>query len=272
MEYKVIINQTENGLKANAEQLIALVQSEEFKKYNYVVTANNYNDAKQDKKELEDMIKVAKRKRIDFEKEMLSAWTPIKETLMKAEKIVEGYSKSLKEGMETLEEKEKSDKKEEIKQFFEENKGKLDIPFEKVFEDKFTNKSCKNKEWKESIVNKVKNFELDYDLLAQMNVDDTVLLQSIYTQTWDRLTAIDTYNNQMDARKKADEIRVQQEKMNEELSKSVIIKAPDKKPLISEPARKVSVVNEMVMIKGNTDCYIKVKEFALSLGLQWEVM
>lgn len=272
MKYEVVINQTENGLQANAEQLLALVQSEEFKKYNYIVTANNYDDAKKDKKELDDDVKKAKRERIDFEKMMLSTWAPIKETLMKAEKIVESYSKSLKEGMETLEAKEKSDKKELIEQFFEENKGKLDIPFEKVFEDKFTNKSCKSKEWQEAIIRKVKNYELDYDLLAQMNVEDTVLLQTLFTQTWDRMSAIDNYNAQMDEKKKADEIRAQQEAFKTKLSESVNIKAPIQKPHISEPERKVSVVNEIVMIKGDTDCYIKAKEFALSLGLQWEVM
>lgn len=272
MKYEVVINQTEKGLQANAEQLLALVQSEEFKKYNYIVTTNNYDAAKKDKEELSDIVKKAKRKRIDFENEMLSAWNPIKETLMKAEKIVEGYTDILGENIKTLETKEKKDKKELIEQFFKENKGKLDIPFSKVFEERFTNKSCKSKEWQGAILSKIKNYELDYDLLAQMNVEDTALLQSIYTQTWDRLQAMDNYNAQMDAKKKADEIRLQQEAIKTELSESVIIKAPTKKPLISEPARKVSVVNEMVMIKGDTDCYIKAKEFALSLGLQWEVM
>lgn len=50
MEYEVTISQTNTGLQSNADATLVLVKSDEYKKYNYVVAADNYDQAVKDKK------------------------------------------------------------------------------------------------------------------------------------------------------------------------------------------------------------------------------
>ena len=55
MEYEVTISQTNTGLQSNADATLVLVKSDEYKKYNYVVAADNYDQAVKDKKNLKRM-------------------------------------------------------------------------------------------------------------------------------------------------------------------------------------------------------------------------
>ena len=77
MEYEVTISQTNTGLQSNADATLVLVKSDEYKKYNYVVAADNYDQAVKDKKILKNAIDKAKRTRIDFENKILDEWAPI---------------------------------------------------------------------------------------------------------------------------------------------------------------------------------------------------
>lgn len=272
MKYEIELKQGENGLFNNAEQILSLVQGDEYKKYNYIVTENNYDDAKEDKKKLKAELESAKRNRIDFEKKINEEWNPVKATLMKAEKIVETYVKSLDDGISSLDEKKKEERRSVIKDFFLEIKGDLDIPFDKVLESGYLTKSCSTKKWQEGITRKVNDFRLDYELLGNMDVEDKVLLQTIFTQEWDRLKAIDEYNHQINIRKKAEELRKAKEAQNIE---EKCAKEPQEEkieeiqiPVLDVPdARSVS---KMVVISGSELTWVKAKEYMQSIGLKVE--
>lgn len=88
---------------------------------------------------------------------------------------------------------------------------RFEVPFTIVFESKVTNKSCTEKQWKEIAKRNVDNHKLNFDLLSQMDVENKELLQSIYMNKWDRMAAIDEYDAQMAANKKAEELRKQKE-------------------------------------------------------------
>lgn len=272
MKYEIELKQGENGLFNNAEQILSLVQGDEYKKYNYIVTENNYDDAKEDKKKLKAELESAKRNRIDFEKKINEEWNPVKATLMKAEKIVETYVKSLDDGISSLDEKKKEERRSVIKDFFLEIKGDLDIPFDKVLESGYLTKSCSTKKWQEGITRKVNDFRLDYELLGNMDVEDKVLLQTIFTQEWNRQRAIDEYNHQMNVRKKAKELRKAKEAQNIE-EKCTKESQEEKKeesqnPVLDVPdARSVS---KMVVISGSELAWVKAKEYMQSIGLKVE--
>lgn len=272
MKYEIELKQGENGLFNNAEQILSLVQGDEYKKYNYIVTENNYDDAKEDKKKLKAELESAKLNRIDFEKKINEEWNPVKATLMKAEKIVETYVKSLDDGISSLDEKKKEERRSVIKDFFLEIKGDLDIPFDKVLESGYLTKSCSTKKWQEGITRKVNDFRLDYELLGNMDVEDKVLLQTIFTQEWNRQRAIDEYNHQMNVRKKAKELRKAKEAQNIE-EKCTKESQEEKKeesqnPVLDVPdARSVS---KMVVISGSELAWVKAKEYMQSIGLKVE--
>lgn len=272
MKYEIELKQGENGLFNNAEQILSLVQGDEYKKYNYIVTENNYDDAKEDKKKLKAELESAKRNRIAFEKKINEEWNPVKATLMKAEKIVETYVKSLDDGISSLDEKKKEERRSVIKDFFLEIKGDLDIPFDKVLESGYLTKSCSTKKWQEGITRKVNDFRLDYELLGNMDVEDKVLLQTIFTQEWNRQRAIDKYNHQMNVRKKAKELRKAKEAQN-------IEEKCDKKPQ-EEKIEEIQIpvldvpdarsVSKMVVISGSEFAWVKAKEYMQSIGLKVE--
>ena len=92
----------------------------------------------------------------------MDEWAPIKDTLMKAEKIVEGYKDALDAGVKTVDEQTKEEKRKKIHSYYIENLNELQIPFDKVLDTKWLNKSCKQKQWQEGRYKKIADYELEY--------------------------------------------------------------------------------------------------------------
>lgn len=266
MGYEVTINQTNEGLQSNADATLALVKSDEYKKYNYVVTADNYDQAVKDKKTLKDAIDKAKRTRIDFENKILNEWTPIKDTLMKAEKIVEGYKEALDAGVKTVDEQAKEEKRKVIHSYYIENLNELQIPFDKILDNKWLNKSCTQKQWQTAVKKKIADYELEYSLLERSDVEDKELLKSIFMDTWDRMESFARYDAQMAAKKRAEELRKKKEEQIEKKPYPGIVL----EDIPRQQIKKDKAVNKMVCIKGSQASYEKVLSYARELGLTWE--
>lgn len=293
MKYEVAITQTETGLQSNANKILELVKGPEYKKYNYVVTAENYKDAVQDKKDLKKDYESAKRKRIDFKNKLLNDWDPIEKTYMEAERVVKKYLDDLDAGIKLIEEQEKEEKQKAIHAYYIENLNELQVPFDVVMNDKWLNKTCKKKDWQEGIKKAIANYELEYSLLERSDVEDKELLKSIFMDVWDRHEAFVKYDAQMVAKKRAEKMREEKEareqatqKKQEEVKEKKELEAlkhvndclSDVKTVTAE-AEFVSItpvadkgINEMVSIRGKKEAYEKVKSYALSLGLTWEVL
>lgn len=290
MKYEVAITQTENGLQSNANRILELVKGPEYKKYNYVVTADNCKDAIVDKKSLKKEYESAKRKRIDFRNKLLDDWKPIEETFMEAEKVVNKYIEELDAGIKAIEAQEKKEKQKAIHAYYIENLNELQVPFDIVMDEKWLNKSCKKKDWQDAIKKTIANYELEYSLLERSDVEDKELLKSIFMDVWDRNEAFVKYDAQMAAKKRAEKMREekeareqanlkipeedkaqrQKEDENLKLDKASIsdIKIPIETGIMRPNIEKK--VNEMVSIKGSEEVYKKVKSHALLRGLVWE--
>lgn len=281
MKYEVSICQTTGGLKSNAEQMLELVKSKEYKKYNYIVDASNCKAAQDDRKVINDELTKAKRERIDFERNIiLGQWNPIKEKYMEAEKVLAGYIDHLDEGIKSVENAEKESKKAEIEAFFKENLNDLDIPFDIVFDKKYLNATCSKKKWQESIKKKISDHEYNYNSLAKMNVEDVELLQTIYTQVWDRMAAEEEYDKQIAAKKRAEELK----QIKETNTSNKDTKPPVRKSVVpdlftdesfstettSTPVKKVEKTSKLVTIYGPADLLEKGIKTLESMGLKVE--
>lgn len=86
----------------------------ELKKYNYVVTENNYKDAKKDRADLNKLVKQVSDARKSFENKAFDKWKTDKNKIMDFEKEVKGYSEELAKGMEVFDEKEREEKRLQI--------------------------------------------------------------------------------------------------------------------------------------------------------------
>lgn len=279
MKYEVSISQTTGGLKSNAEQMLELVKSKEYKKYNYIVDASNCKAAQDDRKVINDELTKAKRERIDFERNIiLGQWNPIKEKFTEAEKVLAGYINHLDEGIKSVENAEKERKKAEIEAYFKENLNDLDIPFDIVFDKKYLNATCSKKKWQESIKKKIGDHEYNYNSLAKMNVEDVELLQTIYTQVWDRMAAEEEYDKQIAAKKRAEELKKIKE-TNTSNTKPPVRKSvvPDLftdvsfgTTITSTPVKKVEKTSKLVTIYGPADLLEKGIKTLESMGLKVE--
>ena len=103
-KFELELRMSEEGIVCNAKALEAMLP-EKLKPYNYVVTINNYQDAKKDRTKLNNLVKVLQTKRKQFEDTELIAWKDAKAALMRIEKIISEASDNLASGIRDIDEK-----------------------------------------------------------------------------------------------------------------------------------------------------------------------
>lgn len=120
----------------------------ELKKYNYVVTENNYKDAKKDRADLNKLVKQVSDARKSFENKAFDKWKTDKNKIMDFEKEVKGYSDELAKGMEVFDEKEREEKRVQIFEAWESLLEERNSDFYDLtpkFNDKWLNKTTSAK-------------------------------------------------------------------------------------------------------------------------------
>ena len=120
----------------------------ELKKYNYVVTENNYKDAKRDRADLNKLVKQVSDARKSFENKAFDKWKTDKNKIMDFEKEVKGYSEELAKGMEVFDEKEREEKRVQIFEAWEhllEGRNSDFYDLTPKFNDKWLNKTTSAK-------------------------------------------------------------------------------------------------------------------------------
>lgn len=181
-----LILRMENGTITNNLDLYEVSVEETLKKYNYIVTEENYKDAEEDRKHIKDEVAGIKRERIDFEKEMLESWTPIKKRLMEVEKKIEASANELDRQIKELDDQKKEEKKELIRQVYE--VYGLPVAFEKVLDPKWLNKSCATSKWKKELEEKVARITNEMELIRcfmPYDKGDALQVQELYLDTLD---------------------------------------------------------------------------------------
>lgn len=134
----------------------------ELKKYNYVVTENNYKDAKKDRSDLNKLVKQIADARKSFEDKAFSKWKPEKAKIMEFEKEVKAYSDELAKGMYVFDEQEKEEKRSQIYEAWDSLLEQRDSEFydlQPLFNPKWLNKYTSAKQIEEdlkSIYDKIK--------------------------------------------------------------------------------------------------------------------
>jgi len=120
----------------------------ELKKYNYVVTENNYKDAKKDRADLNKLVKQVSDARKSFENKAFDKWKADKSKIMDFEKEVKSYSEELAKGMEVFDEKEREEKRQQIFEAWESLLEERNSDFYDLtpkFNDKWLNKTTSAK-------------------------------------------------------------------------------------------------------------------------------
>lgn len=218
----------------------------ELKKYNYVVTENNYKDAKKDRSDLNKLVKQIADARKSFEDKAFSKWKPEKAKIMDFEKEVKSYSDELAKGMEVFDEQEKEEKRSQIYEAWESLLEQRDSEFydlQPLFNHKWLNKSTSAKQIEEdlkSIYDKIKQDLMFLGTFLPTDEVEAEQVRSVYFEEYD-LTK---------AKMKADSLKVLRERVEiQKQQQATITPKPQESPSISPQG----TVNSISESKQNTN-------------------
>lgn len=246
------------------DELDTAVAEIEKRYSNWLPSEEEIKDAEKIAKDINGAAKQINDEKARIKKEMNKESKLLEDEAMLRVNRLKTVRTNIMESLEIYEQKRKAEKKEEIRSHFLNSLGELEIPFERIFKEEMLNKTYSKKQWQSDIKVDIEAVEQEYKHLDMMNVDDVPLLKSIYTQVWDRFVAIDKYNEQITARKRAEEIKRQQEDRKTAYYNTV-------KPVRKEPEYEIPLefndVTTTWRITGRADVISQAKRYLMSLGI-----
>lgn len=187
----VVKEQLPGKLITNALQIKSFVEDKlkEYTPENYVGRADL---AKEDRAVLNTAVKTLDGKRLELEKEFMKPFGEFKTIITDTVKTIKGASLKLDEIVKAEEEQEKEEKKEKIDKYFAGLNFML-LPLDNIFNQKWLNKTCKDKEWKTEIDNIITKIYADIKTLESFT-EDSEILKAFYLESLDVAKAIEKGN------------------------------------------------------------------------------
>lgn len=184
--YELDLRMSENGIVSNAEALQKMI-SEGLKSYNYIVDETNKEAAAKDRTKLNNLEAKLKEKRSSFEKNELGQWAETKKIIMDTEKMIKAASNNLKEGIDSIDEKEKLSKMERIRKLFNAVTLPLPISFEQLYDRKdYDRKAMTEKKIMENMQAKIDKIVEDCKMMDLFMPKDPVeqeQIKRVYCET-----------------------------------------------------------------------------------------
>lgn len=215
MEFNLEVRAQEGKVYTNASDLLPAIQ-EKLKAYDYIVDENNYKQAKADRTSLNNLVKVVSDKRKQVENEAFSQWLQDKKDIMAVEKTIKAASDKLGAGINDVDNAEKELRRNQIKELWS-NMTNDKYPFDLVFEERYLNKTVKNKEIEESLNNKFLKVEEQLSFIEASLPDDELQAEQViqlFCKTLDLSKATERINEIKEAKAKL------QEKVNAQIERS----------------------------------------------------
>lgn len=203
MEFNLEVSAKDGKVYTNASDLLPAIQ-ERLKAYDYVVDENNYKQAKTDRASLNNLVKVVSDKRKQVENDVFAQWLQDKKDIMAVEKTIKVASDKLGDGINDIDNAEKELKRNQIKELWL-NMTNNKYPFELVFEDRYLNKTVKNKEIEESLNNKFLKAEEQLSFIEASLPDDELQAEQViqlFCKTLDLSKATERINEIKEAKAK----------------------------------------------------------------------
>lgn len=169
----------------------------ELKKYeNLVFTEETMSEAKKTRANLNSVSKAINDKKILVKKEFCEPYFTFEEQVKKVIEKIANVSKGIDVQVKAFEDKEKADKKATIEAYYNtRGVGLPYIKFEKIFDEKWLNKSCTEKSWKEQISGIVETIKTNVAIINNMTDKDTKLLGNLYLEDLSLNLALTRYES-----------------------------------------------------------------------------
>ena len=215
MEFNLEVSAKDGKVYTNASDLLPAIQ-EKLKAYDYIVDENNYKQAKSDRTALNNLVKIVSDKRKQVEDDVFAQWLQDKKDIMQVEKAIKAASDKLGAGINEVDNAEKELKRNQIKELWA-NMTNDKYPFDLVFEERYLNKTVKNKEIEESLNNKFLKAEEQLSFIEASLPEDELQAEQViqlFCKTLDLSKATDRINEIKEAKAKL------QEKVNAQIEQS----------------------------------------------------
>lgn len=215
MEFNLEVSAKDGKVYTNASDLLPEIQNG-LKHYDYVVDENNYKQAKTDRTALNNLVKIVSDKRKQVENDVFAQWIQDKKDIMAVEKTIKAASDKLGNGINEVDNAERELKKNQIKELWL-NMTNDKYPFDLVFEERYLNKTVKNKEIEESLNNKFLKAEEQLSFIQASLPDDELQAEQViqlFCKTLDLSKATERINEIKEAKAKL------QEKVNAQIEQS----------------------------------------------------
>ena len=195
MEFR-LINPTEDGflrrIQWNKEELEAAVRAKIAGYENVVYTEENIKAAKNDRVELNKLIKAIEERRKQVKNTINKPYAVFEAELKEITALINEPVALIDQQVKAFEEKQKEEKKAAIKATYDENIGDLAevLPFEKIFDSRYLNQTYKLATAQKEIVDKIDTVKTDLETIDSLDSKYTLNAKDVYIKTLDLSKAL----------------------------------------------------------------------------------
>lgn len=195
MEFR-LINPTEDGflrrIQWNKEELEAAVRAKIAGYENVVYTEENIKAAKNDRAELNKLIKAIEERRKQVKNIINEPYAVFEAELKEITALINEPVALIDQQVKAFEEKQKKEKKAAIKATYDKNIGDLTevLPFEKIFDSRYLNQTYKLATAQKEIVDKINTVKTDLETIDSLDSKYKLNAKDVYIKTLDLSKAL----------------------------------------------------------------------------------
>ncbi len=195
MEFR-LINPTEDGflrrIQWNKEELEAAVRAKIANYENVVYTDENIKEAKNDRAELNKLLKAIEDRRKQVKKIINEPYAVFEAELKEITALINKPVGLIDQQVKAYEERQREEKKAAIKSIYDECIGNLAkvLPFEKIFDIRYLNQTFKMSVAEEEIKEKITRVKTDLETIDSLESKYKLNAKDVYIKTFDLSKAL----------------------------------------------------------------------------------
>ena len=226
MEFRLISPTESNFLKHiewNKEELLAAVRSKVALYEGIVYTEETVKTAKNDRAELNNLVKAIDERRKKVKEVINQPYAEFEKELKEITDLIKKQSAEIDEQVKAFETAEKEEKRAKIMEAYEKAVGNLAeiLPFSKVFDQRYLNKTCKLESAIADVQKKIEQVKTDLETIESVCGKYKLNAKDIYVRTMDLSKAMAEEKRLKDLEEKLEAERIQKEKAEAEKKQSV---------------------------------------------------
>ena len=200
------------------EEIKRLAEEDTEKYKKYIVTEDTLDSDIKKRAELREIAKEIDTRRKEIEKDISIPIKKFKEDCDYLKKLYEDSADLIDTQVKAFEEKQKNEKKAKCEEIYNQVIGefKEQLPFEKIFNPKWLNKTTKESEIQKEIEAKVNNTRVALETIKSLKSEFELELVNTYFETMDINQAITKNNQLLEQKEKLQEVAKRQEEIKEE--------------------------------------------------------